>query len=366
MATDTRKHKWQARSERLARATTITSLKAEACETRARYAQRAQDAIQADALLAYRTSIFCARTGTLLGSFNEFIPATLAQLPIATAVENELLFSAQRFYHPAWLNLSPEILAKLQLLFPREYCVYAAHELQHDNGATNGEDRNRILAWLGHAPLDGVTELAELLRRVLAMVGHYRDLKSRPEANNATPAGAEMALPARRANINCPQIADFREQSVYAYIAALREFFAAVVKRTQAEFHVQSIYRQRQVTLQDVRRIGVTLGRQQFRLAREQTPNADNAAFFDVAEIFSDTSELTMTISAKHAESRKGMRYTGAAHKAPDTIDDSAATLDVDALAQTATSAINTAPAVTPASSNPNGSPLKIQLFRKG
>jgi len=60
------------------------------------------------------------------------------------------------------------------------------------------------------------------------------------------------------------------------------------------------------------------------------------------------------------------MRYTGAAHKAPDTIDDSAATLDVDALAQTAASATNNAPASSPTSANPNGSPLKIQLFRKG
>lgn len=353
MATDRRIHKWQARSERLARATTIASLKPAACESRARYAARTAETVNADAMLCSRTAIYCARTGTLLGSFNEMIPATLAQLPTSTAVENENIFYSQKLYHPAWINLSPEILASLQLMFPAQYCVYAAHELQHDDGATNGETRNKILNWLAQASGAHVTELAELLRRVLALIGHYRNLRAHPAANNNTPAGLETVAAARRTSIHCPQIADYAGQPITDYIAALREYFTAIVKRTQAEYHVQSIYRQRQVTLNDVKRISLTLGRQQFKLARDRTANIDNAAFFDVAEIFADTTDLEMAITAKQIEARKDIKYSGNVYKVTN-----------DDLPQSAPSSTTEQPTIDVTAAEPNAPALKIRLFK--
>jgi hypothetical protein len=300
----------------------------------------------------------------------------LAQMPVETYTETAELFHARRQYHPAFINLSPERLAKLQALFPIEYCVYAAHELQHDSDATNGEARNAILRWLGGQSLAHVCETAELLRRVLAIIGHYHAQRTDTAARNATPAGIDADIAAMRTqSADMPIIGEFaaNNRHLVDYINALKAYFSAVVRKSQAEHHVQSIFRARQVSFHDVRRMSITLGRTQFRAARENTRNIDNAAFLDVAELFENDSELTMAINAKHAEAAKPQRYAGTAVKIENAITfdpplpipadiaaDIQATLDATMpLAQPLTQPPIAAPAPTA------GTPtLKIRLFK--
>jgi len=312
--------KWQARAAKLASATTIASLKSTACEQRARYAETVAATVAADAMLAPRISIFCSRTGTILGSFNEFVTASLNQLPVDNASAAAQMFNSHRFYHPAWLDTSPTSLAQLQRMFPNEFVVYAAHELQHDDNQTSGCQRANILNWLLCNQLQDVVEAAELLRRVLAIIGQYRTLRAAPTANVGNPIGLEHANARRKAPIICPTIADYTDGPATLYIAALKEYFTLAVKRLQAEFHVQSVYRQKQVTMSDIRRISMTVGRQQFKLARDKTINFDNAAFSDIAEIFADSSELDITITSKQMEKHKPAKYSGNVYSSLDAI----------------------------------------------
>lgn len=372
-------HKWQARAAKLASATTIASLKPAACEQRARFAQSTMNAVAADAMLAPRITIYCSRTGTMLGSFNEFVTAALNQLPADNASAAAEMFNAHRFYHPAWLDTSPASLAQLQRMFPNEYVVYAAHELQHDDNQTSGDQRANILTWLLSNELPHVVEAAELLRRVLAIIGQYRTLRALPTANTGNAIGLESANWRRKAPIVCPTIADYTMGCVTDYILALREYFTLAVKRLQAEFHVQSVYRQKQVTMSDIRRISMTVGRQQFKLARDKTINFDNAAFSDIAEIFADSSELDITITSKQMEKHKPAKYSGNVYSSldaitadvPDTID-APETLPPEMQAEMATEFANafdvepvTLAPLEPIAPASTVGGLKIKLFRK-
>lgn len=308
--------KWQARAAKLAKATTIASLKPGACEQRARYAASIAATIEAETILHAQQTIFCSRTGIMLGSFNAYVTATVNQLPQAIADGNQSLFNQQKFYHPAWLNLTPEILAQLQHMFPAAFIVYAAHELQHDDGQTTAEQRAGILDWLLTQSPELLVETAELLRRILAIVGAYRSARTAPASNCGNPIGLEKANAIRRAAISPPTIGDASaaRNTLASYVLALRDYFAAAVKRLQAEHHVQSVYRQKQVTLSDVRRISATVGRQQFKLARDKTINHDNAAFSDVAEIFADSTDLEISITSKQMAAYKIPKFSGNVH----------------------------------------------------
>lgn len=379
MATTQRNsHKWQARrAALLSQQSPIKTLSAEACETRARYAAAVSETAYCESALitndAAMLTLHCARTGAKLGKVDPFIFGQLAQMPEETQDEAYAMFHARRMYHPAWVNLTPAILAKLQTLFPEQFVVYAAHELQHDDDATDGAARGAILDWLFTEKDSRVCEAAELLRRVLAMVGHYRAQRQHVAANVTTPAGIDDAIATARDTAGTlPIIADFTTRTIADYIDALKAYFSAVVRRSQAETHVQSAYRQHQITFHDVRRINITLGRQQFKQARERTANIDNATFYDVAEIFADESDLTMAITAKQVESRKGMRYTGNVHRPADsTIDIAAATIngehsdELQSIVAEIMAEENGEPQTVHATQTPAAAPvLKIRLFK--
>jgi hypothetical protein len=368
MATDNRQMtKWQSRQEKLLRATTINSLKPEACMVRARYAAAARDAAYGETLINNQeAALYCARTGSYLATVNNFIFAELAQLPADITGEMADNFARRKLYHPAWVNLSPEILTQLQRLFPCEFVIYAAHELQHDNDTTNGEARHDILELVNLCRLELVCETAELLRRILALIGNYQNLRQSPLANrNAAGIDPEIAA-ARTTSATIPAIADYfgietqtadLNSAMLTYIQDLKSYFAAAVKRSQAEYHVQSAFRARQVTLQDIKRVTVSLGRQQFKLAREKTPNIDNATFYDIAELFADESDLTMAITAKQMENTEVRRYSGSVHHTSNS--------QAGATPPTTEQTSNDIPADATASNLPPAPfALKIRLFK--
>lgn len=374
MATDNRQMtKWQARQEKFLRATTINSLKPEACMVRARYAAAARDAAYGETLINnQQTALYCARTGAYLATVNNFIFAELNQLPADITGEMADNFARRKLYHPAWVNLSPEILTQLQRLFPCEFVIYAAHELQHDNDTTNGQARNQALTLLNLCPLETVCETAELLRRILALIGNYQNLRQSPLANRNAAGIAPEIQAARITSATIPAIADYLTvenksnlaAAIHAYIQDLKTYFAAAVKRSQAEYHVQSAYRARQVTLQDIKRVTVSLGRQQFKLAREKTPNIDNATFYDIAELFADESDLTMAITARQMENTEIRRYSGSVHHTSNQTSQAGATPPTTEQTANANDT-NDTPADAPANNLPAAPfALKIRLFK--
>lgn len=174
---------------------------------------------------------------------------------------NERDFAAysNNFIHPAWLNTSPERLRRLQLDMPHEFCVYAFCLLTRSKADANARGHmcsTLRLAW----KLANVIELAELLRRALAMFGRHEVAADSIAFNLATSPASDCLL-------------------------ELREWITAWIKVMQRKFHQYDSDRQRVVTLTDVKNFTLDLGVSAFRLARGNDESG-MLMLADMAEIF--------------------------------------------------------------------------------
>lgn len=190
---------------------------------------------------------------------------------------------SNNFIHPAWMNTSPDRLRRLQLEMPHEFCVYAFCLLTRSKADANARGAMRSTlasAWR----LADVIELAELLRRALAMFGRHEVAANSIAFNLAESPAADC-------------------------IAELRAWITAWIKVMQRKFHQYDSDRQRVVTLTDVKNFTLDLGVSAFRMARGNDESG-MLMLADMAEIFgSDIS----------SEFRAAVSYTAPEKPAPKT-----------------------------------------------
>lgn len=237
-----------------------------------------------------RLAIYCCKTGAKIGSIDEAAAASF-HADMAPADRDAY---ANRHIHPAWLNTSPDRLRELQIAMPQHYCIYTWNMLlkRRENARERSVQFARVCAW----PIEASIELAELLRRALAMFGRsetaFRDID------------ASMLL----------------THDASECIAAVRDALILWIRRAQKAYHGLNADRCRTVTLADIKNAATDIGMPLFREARIAS-REDNVLLTDLAEIFDTTPASGLSAAFSYRASsppspRKRPQYSGAARTA--------------------------------------------------
>ena len=259
------------------------ALKSSTIEARVDAWQAACDVAESVAPLLDSRPIYCNKTGLFVFS----LPIeTLAQLHDNPHAERTLDAWCDNFCHPAWLNTAPESLQHLQLTAPAAYSVYCYFTMRRV--AKNALARHDLLAHIESTyTAEQIIELAELLRRALALFGNL-------------PKTAELDL-------------QFFTREPAESLAILREAIAEWIVAIQRAHHSQEADRYRTVTLGDARMISLDTGSLLFQSARVANTPDDLALLADISEIFETTPNrgLRAQVSFKKTKVSAELRYLG-------------------------------------------------------
>jgi len=270
-------------------------------------AEKAIEAREINNLLAISNgvdnSIYCCKTGLIIGEINPQAMAFVNQLKMPFDIETGLTaWQSRHAVHPAWLNTSSEVLVQLQRIMPHEYCIYTYTYLieQHSESlhktlikltdvmATNdtyttketktttissipATFKNHLLKQLYTAPLNIIVEIAELLRIFASLMGKNKAVVT--------------AMP----NLIGLNILNFRDE--------LLSFIRTALQTVQKKHHANDTDRARLITMADLHQITANDGMRLFREAKISLED-DNLILADVSDLFR-TAGLTSTLVAK-------------------------------------------------------------------